>query len=192
MCHIRRRDTRFASLMARLAVPRIPLLPDPMRRIRVPRDLAPITSVGAEDGERAAGIREGGVDRIWRAVEALYRTGVYPAIAVCVRRKGHVVIDRTIGWSRLGPQGDPPGDHDVLATPGTPFVIFSASKAMTATLIHLLDERGALHIADRVAEYIDRKSTRLNSSHSSISYAVFCLKKKKKKTNTSIALPLLR
>src|SRR5689334_24390292 len=29
----------------------------------------------------------------------------------------------------------------------------------------------------------DRKSTRLNSSHSSISYAVFCLKKKKKKKN---------
>src|SRR5689334_24883552 len=28
----------------------------------------------------------------------------------------------------------------------------------------------------------DRKSTRLNSSHSSISYAVFCLKKKKKKS----------
>src|SRR5260221_9755458 len=29
---------------------------------------------------------------------------------------------------------------------------------------------------------IDRKSTRLNSSHTVISYAVFCLKKKKKKT----------
>src|SRR5207253_7973029 len=29
----------------------------------------------------------------------------------------------------------------------------------------------------------DRKSTRLNSSHVAISYAVFCLKKKKKKTN---------
>src|SRR3989337_962578 len=29
--------------------------------------------------------------------------------------------------------------------------------------------------------YQDRKSTRLNSSHGSISYAVFCLKKKKKK-----------
>src|SRR5437868_9973203 len=29
----------------------------------------------------------------------------------------------------------------------------------------------------------DRKSTRLNSSHVSISYAVFCLKKKKEKTN---------
>src|SRR2546427_5502629 len=30
-------------------------------------------------------------------------------------------------------------------------------------------------------EALDRKSTRLNSSHSQISYAVFCLKKKKKK-----------
>src|SRR5690242_20747551 len=32
----------------------------------------------------------------------------------------------------------------------------------------------------------DRKSTRLNSSHMSISYAVFCLKKKKKKININI------
>src|SRR5688572_31621428 len=32
----------------------------------------------------------------------------------------------------------------------------------------------------------DRKSTRLNSSHSQISYAVFCLKKKKKKTKNII------
>src|SRR2546427_7697506 len=31
----------------------------------------------------------------------------------------------------------------------------------------------------------DRKSTRLNSSHSQISYAVFCLKKKKRKSNRS-------
>src|SRR2546426_4674365 len=33
----------------------------------------------------------------------------------------------------------------------------------------------------RTAQYVDRKSTRLNSSHLVISYAVFCLKKKKKK-----------
>src|SRR5699024_11401467 len=32
----------------------------------------------------------------------------------------------------------------------------------------------------RAGQIIDRKSTRLNSSHVSISYAVFCLKKKKK------------
>src|SRR5258707_11681237 len=33
---------------------------------------------------------------------------------------------------------------------------------------------------DSAARFGDRKSTRLNSSHANISYAVFCLKKKKK------------
>src|SRR3712207_8280577 len=37
--------------------------------------------------------------------------------------------------------------------------------------------------ADDLAYIIDRKSTRRNSSHANISYAVFCLKKKKKKHN---------
>src|SRR2546426_7314501 len=36
----------------------------------------------------------------------------------------------------------------------------------------------------------DRKSTRLNSSHLVISYAVFCLKKKKKTSHASSAYPL--
>src|SRR2546428_3644974 len=40
------------------------------------------------------------------------------------------------------------------------------------------DTRDYLHVDD-VAKAIDRKSTRLNSSHDQISYAVFCLKKKK-------------
>src|SRR5690625_6399065 len=35
--------------------------------------------------------------------------------------------------------------------------------------------------------YGDRKSTRLNSSHVAISYAVFCLKKKKQKINTTFS-----
>src|SRR5690348_17430736 len=37
-------------------------------------------------------------------------------------------------------------------------------------------------------DHADRKSTRLNSSHPSISYAVFCLKKKKKKKNKRISI----
>src|SRR2546422_5442344 len=37
-------------------------------------------------------------------------------------------------------------------------------------------------------EVLDRKSTRLNSSHGYISYAVFCLKKKKTKHKKSITL----
>src|SRR5437762_7429310 len=46
--------------------------------------------------------------------------------------------------------------------------------------------RPRLPLVLTAAEQGDRKSTRLNSSHRCISYAVFCLKKKKKKINTTI------
>src|SRR3712207_7346574 len=40
-----------------------------------------------------------------------------------------------------------------------------------------------------VARELDRKSTRLNSSHANISYAVFCLKKKKNQDTSHLAPP---
>src|SRR3712207_7025246 len=40
---------------------------------------------------------------------------------------------------------------------------------------------GASRLTTRIVNQLDRKSTRLNSSHANISYAVFCLKKKKTK-----------
>src|SRR5438045_4353934 len=56
---------------------------------------------------------------------------------------------------------------------------------------HLLEVDG--RILDLDAVLVDRKSTRLNSSHLGISYAVFCLKKKKKKIyNITIQLYKLR
>src|SRR2546421_7934212 len=39
-------------------------------------------------------------------------------------------------------------------------------------------------VQNKINSKLDRKSTRLNSSHDQISYAVFCLKKKKTKKNT--------
>src|SRR5947209_16282949 len=47
------------------------------------------------------------------------------------------------------------------------------------------EQRGGAPLADSRATSLepDRKSTRLNSSHANISYAVFCLKKKKNKQN---------
>src|SRR2546430_6452230 len=48
----------------------------------------------------------------------------------------------------------------------------------------VLEDAGE-HVVPIVNRGLDRKSTRLNSSHSQISYAVFCLKKKKKTTNHS-------
>ena len=133
---------------------RLPIVGDPLRRVRIPKELGPITTAGAEEPARAGGLTKAKVERMWQAAVDLYKSGVHPAVQLCVRRNGHVVLDRAIGHAR----GNGPHDSDdvekVLATPETPFCVYSASKAITAMVIHVLDERGALHIGDRVADHI--------------------------------------
>src|SRR2546427_2908821 len=54
-------------------------------------------------------------------------------------------------------------------------------------LAYLAGATGCGDADGRAAEGADRKSTRLNSSHSQISYAVFCLKKKKSTATPPLA-----
>src|SRR3712207_7675521 len=61
-----------------------------------------------------------------------------------------------------------------------------AVAAAAAGLHRLVEVPGADHNDRVLLDGEDRKSTRLNSSHANISYAVFCLKKKKK-TNTYVS-----
>src|SRR3712207_7929846 len=66
----------------------------------------------------------------------------------------------------------------------TAYCIFSGSEVATErALVMTLVMLGAI-LVDRP----DRKSTRLNSSHANISYAVFCLKKKKTVTTFHVIL----
>src|SRR3712207_8622385 len=51
------------------------------------------------------------------------------------------------------------------------------------------DRPGQIDLAFRLAYGRDRKSTRLNSSHANISYAVFCLKKNKRTVSEISTLP---
>src|SRR2546429_5729286 len=54
---------------------------------------------------------------------------------------------------------------------------------LVATLV-LMQRAGRVWWVWAWGQWLDRKSTRLNSSHGYISYAVFCLKKKKSKPST--------
>jgi CubicO group peptidase (beta-lactamase class C family) len=136
------------------SLPRIPGLPDPLRRISLPSDLASVTTAGEEQPAEAGGFSEDAVERIWRSAVDLYRSGVHPAVQVCVRRQGVVVLDRAIGHAGgNGPQDAPEAEKE-LATPQTPFLIYSGSKAITAFVVHMLHERGVLDINRRVCEYI--------------------------------------
>src|SRR5258708_8052197 len=56
-------------------------------------------------------------------------------------------------------------------------------------LVRILDGPVGQFAVDIIQDAEDRKSTRLNSSHQIISYAVFCLKKKKKKDRSDELMP---
>ena len=128
----------------------------PGKRVAVPRNFRSVVTAATdrEADPADAGLDRDGVERIWATVERLYATGLYPAVALAVRRHGALAIDRAVGHARGNAPFDPPDAERVLATPDTPYCLFSASKAVTAMVIHMLDDRGVLHVADRVTEYI--------------------------------------
>jgi CubicO group peptidase (beta-lactamase class C family) len=126
-----------------------------MTLCRVPASLASVTTYGDQEvPARELGVAPEGVARVWAAVEGLYKSGIHPAIQLCVRHRGAVLIDRAIGHARGNGPADPPEAEKVLVTPETPFTIFSASKAVTAMVVHWLDQQNLIRLDDPVCEYI--------------------------------------
>ncbi|WP_330233113.1 serine hydrolase [Nocardia sp. NBC_00508] len=78
-------------------VPTLPRLPDLVRRSHIPEDLDSVASIGAEVAPTDLGLAPDYAERIWRRMRLVYRSGVHPAIQVCVRRHGQVVFDRALG-----------------------------------------------------------------------------------------------
>src|SRR3989440_1440752 len=82
-----------------------------------------------------------------------------------------------------------PRYHEVVAgTVSIPDA--NCRRVITSDSLRLVRSDCPSHLADPALQpekYRDRKSTRLNSSHDQISYAVFCLKKKKKHKNLHVA-----
>src|SRR2546430_12597627 len=53
-------------------------------------------------------------------------------------------------------------------------------RSADQAIVYVVDDEPSIRNSTKELRIEDRKSTRLNSSHSQISYAVFCLKKKKR------------
>jgi len=116
---------------------------------------AEVTSISPSEADpRAAGLACADIDEMWRSVVRLYETGLHPAIGLCLRRRGQVVIERAIGHLRGNAPTDPPDVRRVPIRYDSLFNIYSAAKCVTSMLVHLCDERGLLHLDDPVAEYI--------------------------------------
>lgn len=120
-------------------------------KIRVPADLDAVTATGEEDHSEIDGAA---VDRIWRAARHWYRAGMHPAIQLCIRHHGRVVLNRAIGHGWGNAPTDEADAEKIPVTTDTPFCVYSAAKAITATVVHMLVERGHFALDDRVCEYL--------------------------------------
>jgi len=116
------------------------------RTVDVPEDLAAVTDIdkAREADPELVGLDPGSVETIWSACEDLYRSGVYPLLSLCLRRRGEIVLNRSLGHAT----------NDKVASVGTPICLFSASKAVSAVLVHLLAEQGKVNLLDPVSYYL--------------------------------------
>lgn len=120
-------------------------------RIHVPADLDSVTTVG---DEQAGDLAPAAVERIWAAARDWYAAGMQPAIQLCLRLNGVVVLNRAIGHGWGAAPDDAADAERVPVTTATPFCVYSAAKAITTTVVHMLVERGAFALDDRVCDYL--------------------------------------
>jgi hypothetical protein len=89
------------------------------QRCRVPRDLDEVLDVG-DESPGGSDVPADEVERVWDATRAIYATGVHPALSLCVRRHGVVVLNRAIGHARGNAPQDPPDAPKLSVSTETP------------------------------------------------------------------------
>lgn len=128
----------------------IPEILTPDGRIRLPADLDAVTAIGSEDEP----FDSAAVERIWQAVRHWYSAGMHPAIQLCLRHNGRVILNRAIGHAWGNAPSDPVDAEKVPVTTETPFCAYSAAKAISSTVVHRLAEQGHFSLDDRVTDYL--------------------------------------
>lgn len=122
--------------------------------VPVAAELDDITAVGPEEDAGPGGPSPAEIESIWDSVQAWYRLGATPAIQICLRRNGRVVLNRAIGHSRGNAPGDGPAAERVPVTTESPFCGFSTAKGVSAAVMFMLIEQGAFAFDDPVSDYI--------------------------------------
>jgi CubicO group peptidase (beta-lactamase class C family) len=114
--------------------------------VDIPTDIASVTDIdtASEVDPRQVDLDPTTVNKIWDACQDLYRCGVHPLLSLCLRRRGEIVLNRSLGYSREGK----------VASVKTPICLFSASKAVSAVLVHLLEEQGKINLLNPVSYYL--------------------------------------
>ncbi|MFF2550352.1 serine hydrolase [Nocardia sp. NPDC058058] len=117
-------------------------------------ELETVTTTGPEDDAAALGVDPRAVEAIWESVRDWYRMGTTPAIQVCLRRDGGILLNRAIGHGWGNGPADTAETPKRLITPDMPFCGFSTAKGVSAALMFMLIEQQAFALNDPVSQYI--------------------------------------
>jgi len=123
--------------------------------VQIPSSVSSVTTANLvnEVDPESVGLTHEGVESIWKSVEGVYKTAVHPGVSLCMRRRGEVILDRAIGHAIGNGPHSSEDDNKILMRPATPVCYFSASKAVTAFLMHLLSEDKQIHLHDPISFY---------------------------------------
>ena len=119
----------------------------------VPHNLNAVSHQQQEVAAELGGMTEQQIQKIWGSIESLYKTGNHPFISFCLRRKGHILLNRSLGYAH-GNSAQGLANDALIGNPDTPVCLFSASKMITAMLVHKLDEMGEINLLDPISYYL--------------------------------------
>lgn len=100
------------------------------------------------------GLKPEAIDTIWDSVVDFYSSGIHPAISICIRRHGKIILNRAIGHTHGNELSTSKNSEKIQATPDSLFNLFSASKAITAMVIHHMAENELIKLDDPFCNYL--------------------------------------
>lgn len=124
--------------------------------IYLPESISSVTTINRDEEVEptSVGMTQDGVDAIWQSIVEIYKTATHPAISLCFRRQGKVILNRSIGYANGHKPNQKADNNARLMLPETPICYFSGSKAVTAFLIHLLNEDKLIDLHDPVSFHL--------------------------------------
>lgn len=115
--------------------------------------LSSYVAVKSEIPPETVGLSPAQIENIWNSVVSCYESGIHPAMTICIRRHGKIILNRSIGHTHGNEPGTSGGELR-LATPDSLFNLYSASKAIAAVVIHHMEENGLIHLEDPLHHYL--------------------------------------
>jgi CubicO group peptidase (beta-lactamase class C family) len=122
--------------------------------ITLPANLKSVTTIANEVSPQFVGLTNADITALWEKIECLYSSRVHPGVSIAIRYKGELILDRAIGHARGNGPKDSVNTEKALLTPETPVCLFSASKGLTAMLVHQLAAEGKIDLESPVVNYI--------------------------------------